>query len=72
MQQRVLGQCSCGMWFVGEFCPQCGSFRLRNVEFRAGDCVACGGLCSGLAYCCDNPQPLTVDAYDRVVVLVSM
>lgn len=50
--------CSEKHYFLGESCPFCGKSIIENVEYREGDCIACGQLCPEFAYGCDNPSQI--------------
>lgn len=47
-------------YFLGDTCPWCQSPTIDALEYREGDCVACGCLCGVDAYCCDSPRPIQV------------
>ncbi len=41
-------------------CPFCNEKSIRMVEYRAGDCIACGNLCPEYAYGCTDSKPLKI------------
>ena len=45
-------------WLKGEKCPFCGEPASEQVEYRSGDCIACGQLCPDSGYCCTDPAPV--------------
>lgn len=45
-------------WIKGEMCPVCGTMFVELVEYRNGDCIACGQLCPDGGYCCTDPAPI--------------
>jgi len=49
-----------------EACPRCGAAVAERLEYRDGDCIACGGevLCPGHAYGCDTPDPIDLAELD--------
>ncbi len=41
-------------------CPFCNEESVKIVEYRVGDCIACGHLCPEYAYGCTDPNPLNI------------
>jgi len=53
--------CSNGHHFLSDKeCPFCSEKPINNIEYREGDCIHCGQLCPGYAYCCDDPKPIKI------------
>jgi hypothetical protein len=63
MAERVeIWKCGNGHYFLqraAEKCPRCGERVVDRYDYREGDCISCGALCGGQAYCCDQPRPVT-------------
>ena len=66
--QQVIWRCDQGHFFLQQStkaCPRCGGAVVSRHDFRLVDCIACGELCPGNAYCCDEPRPITEADLER-------
>jgi hypothetical protein len=63
---KVIVQCANGHYSIGQECSHCDAPIVKTLEFRDLDCVACGALCSVVAYCCDSKDPVRAEDYERV------
>ncbi len=65
-EQLKILKCLSGHHFLSSECPVCNQLSIAELEYRAGDCIACGSLCGAQAYCCDRPRPIAVLPEGRV------
>jgi hypothetical protein len=59
-------KCRNGHYSFQDTCRVCGEAAECVVEWREGDCIACGFLCPSYAYGCDSSVPLTFDRVTKI------
>jgi hypothetical protein len=66
---KLILQCANGHYSIGEACSHCDAPIIKTHEFRDLDCVACGQLCSAVAYCCNSEDPVRAEDFERVYLI---